>query len=250
MTHSEDTKEETRDEGSSVGAVESEMNNSSMPKNGDLGVADSDDTDERDDAGDTEVEGGTEENEERESVCKSETDPPEEDVDAGDEEPLDPPSSSIDHQEQTVDDDDLAYLKEFESSDEVVIDERDFKAFAQNDSALIWRIDGFYDGDSAVSMSDIKNNPPVLTVDSVDEIGNETSASFVLSQEFTKTLNYVLDDVHRVYTGRKIKKDMTARESFSETLTSFVSWVNNNPIKAGLLFVFLVVSGIVIINAL
>lgn len=134
-------------------------------------------------------------------------------------------------------DDDEAFL----NGDDVILSQKEaLSIFQQSENVVSYEILNFFDekGKARNSFS-LRNDPPILHITSSDQ----QSADFVLTQKFVHTMAELLKNVDRAYMGVSPKKNSAlTQEGVRSRFDSFLIWVKENKIKAGLLSLLIVLT--------
>ncbi len=123
-----------------------------------------------------------------------------------------------------------AYREETVDADET------YAIFQQGDGMLAWSIQNLRSEDGKLrSKRDLKNDPPILRI----EASEGQSVDFILTKEFTKTLNESLGDVRQAFYG--IEKKRKPLVSFKDAV---VASIYDKPLA------FLLVAGLGVLSLL
>lgn len=122
--------------------------------------------------------------------------------------------------------------------DEVLEKTIDEAIILQESNTVKWRVEGLFDDEGEIlSARKLKKDPPILIVESVDkETGEENFASFVLTPEFSRTLQDLGSITWQAYNGIKAK-ELEAR-SLKTLPGDLLQWAKDNKGSAAFLLLF------------
>lgn len=136
-------------------------------------------------------------------------------------------------------DDDLEFLS---GDDEQIFLSKDTGIFKQEEGVISWEIVNLYkDNGSPRNKYSLKSQPPLLRVST----NNGESVDFMMTKEFTKTLNTALNDANKAFYGVQPE---SSKKNTKEKINGYKEWVLDNKIKSsvlGLILVALVVLAII-----
>lgn len=143
-------------------------------------------------------------------------------------------------------DDDLAVLA---SHDEVVASAEAMTAVTQGEDFMLWNIEGLYDEttNKPHKARQLKRTPPVLHIENKrdDEMH---FADFVLTREFTRTLEKGLRTTNRAYSGVS-DSEPWSKEGLRVRVEEFAGWMREHVVGTcviGALVLFIVIFGFVL----
>jgi len=136
-------------------------------------------------------------------------------------------------------DDDLEFLS---GDDEQIFLSKDTGIFKQEEGVISWEIVNLYkDNGAPRNKYSLKSQPPLLRVST----NNGESVDFMMTKEFTKTLNTALNDANKAFYGVQPE---SSKKNTKEKINDYKEWVLDNKIKSsvlGLILVALVVLAII-----
>lgn len=121
-------------------------------------------------------------------------------------------------------DDDEEFLK---AEDTIISESETLSLFAQDENLISWKIINLLDEYGELRKKrELRADPPILQIKS----SNEDFVEFLLTKEFTKTLNTSLSRVEQSFYGvDSLKKE---KVTFKERINKIVTWGQENPFKA------------------
>lgn len=134
--------------------------------------------------------------------------------------------------------------------DEVLEKTIDEAIILQESNTVKWRIEGLFDEEGEIlSARKLKKDPPILIIESVDkETGEENFASFVLTPEFSRTLQDLGSITWQAYNGIKAKELET--RSLKTLPGDLLQWAKDNKGSAAFLLLFTLIFVIYVITGI
>lgn len=133
---------------------------------------------------------------------------------------------SVSNERNPYFDDDLEFLS---GEDTTIFASNDTGIFKQEEGVISWEIINLYkDSGDARGKYSLKSQPPILRVSTNDG----ESVDFMMTKEFTQTLNSALTDANRAFYG---VQPASTKKTSKEKIEGYRDWIKENKVKSVIL---------------